>query len=559
MRRLLAVLVVFGCILVAQRPLGAAADVGPQSAPAADAVPRTPPPGDLAADGPVPAQGPVIPTPGSCAPQDPQTPFFQNVINGIPFIGDVSKVVGLVGSVLGTMVEWIAKPAEGAHAIAGWGLWNLFGYNVDEPSCYSPTSPFGFFSSVFMGDVQLGADSIYSDAYNALAIGGMVLVFLAGMVRLVRGMADPEVRGEHLILDTMARVIVGVAAIYISFPLLAWLLPMTTSVGVWIFTALLSIAAAPAVRDPLGVLLYTSIGPILQLGLMALIVLPFAIWFVLKIIGLLIIRFLIVCFGVMFLPLLIAVAVFDPRSKAVRWWLEALASAAITPVVTAALLGGTLGLALRFGEGSPSDGLFSSALIAEIVVALGGMWLCGRVLRALLFHDLTAGEHPLSPLRKFFDRAVAMAALVPAAASGLLTGPIGAAVAYSSGGTGGLAVLGAAQRLRGGRSGGDSGSSSAGAGMPGSPLDVLMAFRGSAEGGRVAEEATPDLPADTGPRGRWAALSADPGMSEPLQRLRTAVLAHVTRTGQMGVAPDEATRFVQAAQVRRSAANEEAA
>ena len=252
-----------------------------------------------------------------------------------------------------------------------WALWNVFGYNPQDPSCYSPTSPYGFFSSVFLGDVQLSADSIFSDAYNALAWASIVLVLLAGALRLVRGMSDPEVRGEHLILDTTLRVVVGIGAIYIAFPVLSWLLPLMTAIGLWIFDALLGVAGAPIVRDPLGVLLYTSAVPILRLGLVALLILPFAIWFLMRVVGLLIIRFLIVCFGVMFLPLLIALAVFDPRSRAVRWWLEALGSAAIIPVVTACLFGGTLGLALRFGEGSPSDGIFSMAVVAEVVVALG--------------------------------------------------------------------------------------------------------------------------------------------------------------------------------------------
>ena len=109
---------------------------------------------------------------------------------------------------------------------------------------------------------------------------------------------------------------------------------------------------APVVADPLGVLLCRSADPLLRLGLIELLILPFAIWFMTRVIGLLIMRFLIVVFGVIFLPLLIAVAVYDPKHKAVRWWAEALGSTAIipiSPIVTACLFGGTLGLAVRFG------------------------------------------------------------------------------------------------------------------------------------------------------------------------------------------------------------------
>ena len=41
----------------------------------------------------------------------------------------------------------------------------------------------------------------------------------------------------------------------------------------------------------------------------------------------------------------------------------------------------------------------------------------------------------------------------------------------------------------------------------------------------------------------------------PMERLRTAVLAHASRTGQMGVAPEEADRFVQAARAQRTASH----
>lgn len=508
-----------------------------------------------------PAQGLVVPTPGSCAPSDSQNPLSQylgNVVNHIPVIGNVTQVVGLVGTVLGTMVSWVSDPNQGAQAVGSWALWNITGYNPEQPACYRTTSPYGFFSSVFLGNVQLGAESVFSDAYNALADASIVLVLFAGALRLVRGMSDREVRGEHLILDTVVRVVVGVGAIYVSFAVLAWLLPLASAFGVWLFGQLLSVAGAPAVRDPLGVLLFTSAAPILRLGLMGLIVLPFAIWFLLRMVGLLIIRFLVICFGVMFLPLLIAVAVYDPRSKVVRWWAEALASAAIIPVVTSALLGGTLGLALRFGEGSPSDGMFSTALVAEVVVALGGMWLCGRVVRALLFHDIAGGGHPFDPIRNFVGRAVGMAVLLPAAAGGLLAGPLGgAAGAASGGGAGGLAaVLG--QRARAKQSPGGAGGSTGG-GVPGSPAEVLGLFSGSAAGAEVAEAATPDLPAETMPAGRWAALAADPQLGGAMDRLKTAVLAHVTRTGQMGVAPEEREHFVRAAWTARAPAAQEAA
>lgn len=97
-----------------------------------------------------PAQGLVGPTPGSCAPTDSQNPlshYLGNVVNHIPVIGNVTQVVGLVGTVLGTMVSWVSDPNPGAQAIGSWALWNTTGYNPEQPACYSTTSPYGFCSS----------------------------------------------------------------------------------------------------------------------------------------------------------------------------------------------------------------------------------------------------------------------------------------------------------------------------------------------------------------------------------------------------------------------------
>src|ERR1017187_2752238 len=158
----------------------------------------------------------IVPTPGSCAPSTGSGgplgaigQFIGKVTAGIPIIGDINKVVGLVGSVLGLMVEWGGNPSQMVHDVGGWLLWNLLGYNIDQPYCYSPTSPYGFFRSVALGDVILSASSIYSDAYNALAVGSLVLVLLAGMLRVVRGMSDPETRSEALIVDVVIRVLLG--------------------------------------------------------------------------------------------------------------------------------------------------------------------------------------------------------------------------------------------------------------------------------------------------------------------------------------------------------------
>jgi hypothetical protein len=120
------------------------------------------------------------------------------------------------------------------------------------------------------------------------------------------------------------------------------------------FGALFGIMGAPVVRDPLGVPLYTSAAPLLRLELIGLLILPVAIWFMARVIGLLIMRFPLVVFGMMLLPLLIAVVVYDPKHKAVPWWTEALGRAAIIPIVTACIFGGTLGPAVRFGMGDPS-------------------------------------------------------------------------------------------------------------------------------------------------------------------------------------------------------------
>jgi hypothetical protein len=95
----LGVVAILGCIVV---PLLHATPVAAAPAPA---------PATLSSAGP--AQGLVVPTPGACAPGEAQgqqsglSQFFDGVVGGIPVIGSVSKVVGLVGTVMGTPRSWL--------------------------------------------------------------------------------------------------------------------------------------------------------------------------------------------------------------------------------------------------------------------------------------------------------------------------------------------------------------------------------------------------------------------------------------------------------------------
>ena len=470
-----------------------------------------------------------------------------NPIDHLPVIGDASHLVSALGGVVSTVLGWISDPGRAAHDIVGWLTWNTIGWNPDAPSCYDPTSAYGFARSVVGGDVQLDGSSLYHDAYSSLALVSLVVVCAAAIGRIVRLSHDQRSHRESGLAETALRAVAGVAAVELGFAVLDWLIPLTSDLASAVFATVTSLAIPQATaQDPLGSLLFTALLHFTQIGLLAIVLIPVLLFQLVRFVLLMVTRFVVISFGVATAPLFIALAVFDHQAQAVQWWWRMMLGALVAPVVAAAMIGLTIGLALRTQVSGQSLSSFAVGPLVSIILVIGGLWLTGRAMRALLFGLGGQRGSLLASIRHAAETLL----FVPAAVASLAAG--GALLA--SGSAGGGAIL---RGLGSGRYG--SGlvgtamasnnplSRAAGLHFYSTPSQAFSAFRASPQGSSFIGELTSGLMPSSAPAGaRWAAVEALPGMDAAMRRLRLDVHSQSTRTGELGVSPSAWATFDQA-------------
>ena len=462
-----------------------------------------------------------------------------DIIDHIPIVGGVVSLSEQIGNILDTFQGWVHDPGKFAHDVIGWFTWHLVGWNPDAPGCYEPTSAYGFFRSVLTGDVRLGASGVYHDAYESLALGSMVVVLLAGMARVVRAASDPRREWSGVVIDVLPRVIVGMAGVQLGFAAIDLVLPLCSSVGADVFKAMLAIGGphVPS-QDPLGVLLFGGLTRLSNMGLVAVLLAPVLLFFLVRTLFLLVARFLIVSFGIAFAPLVIAVAVFDHRSRPVRWWAMMMGGAALTPIVAGGMIGLTVGLSLRFAQGDASMSSLSVGPLVSVIIMIGGLWLTSKAIRALLFEAGHQGGGLLTALRYAAEVAIVLP-MVAAGLSLVVPGSAGAMLgALGSRGAAGGGILSAAKTRR---------AMAGSAADPAHGPDVFAAFKASPAGQALARAATADsLSQDASPEERWAHLEGMDSARDAVNQLRDAVTASVVREGDMDVAPHERDAFLKA-------------
>ena len=446
-----------------------------------------------------------------------------------------------------TIMAWIQDPGQMIHDVVGWVTWHLIGWNPDAPDCYEPTSEYGFWRSVVLGDVKLGASGVYHDAYDSLALGGMLLVLFAGMMRAIRMAGDRQADWRTQLTDAVPRTLLGIGAVIVGFSALDLVLPLFSAAGAVLFKTLAGLAGEPVNgSDPLALVLFSSLVHAPGFGFVALLLIPVLLVLLVRVLFLLVSRFLIISFGIAFAPLVIAAAVFDHRTRLVQWYVGTMGGAAITPVVSGAMLGMTVGLSLRFSQGDQSFSSLAFGPLVGIIVEVGGLWLTRKAIRALIF----AGEGGHGSMLALVRNALEMLVVVPMIASAI-AGP--AAVAAAVPGRAGrvFASLGSYGLAKGGLVGAV--QSSALADAPAAvytqkSASAFEAFATSEQGTELATSATAGLvPAGTPTEARWAYLARSESMAPAMDTLRASVFASQTRTGSAIAAPQDAAAFLRAA------------
>jgi hypothetical protein len=468
-----------------------------------------------------------------------------NPLDHIPVIGDAAHLASNVGGILGTVEGWIQNPTTMVHDVVGWVTWHTIGWNPDAPNCYQPTSAYGFAKSVVAGEVQLDASSLYAAAYSELSVLAIVVVFAAAIARIIRAAYEPGTHWATALAGTVLRAVAGIAFIQLGFAVLNWILPACAQMGHAMFVTFLSLSV-PGVHgfDPLAAILFAALHAASGLDLIGVLLVPVLLFQLAKVIVLMVLRFVVISFGIAATPLFIAIAVFDHRAAVVRWWWGMMLGAAIVPIVSAALIGLTLGLA--FGTASDEQSV-SSLVVAPLVsdlLLIGGCWLTGRALRACLF-GLTGQQSGMALLR----HAVETALFLPAAVGSLVT--VGALAASGAGvrallpglgmGRYGSGLVQSALRTD------NPISRAAGLRYFETPTAAFNAFRSSPEGDRFIADVTRDvLPKQMPAADRWSAVERLPGMDRAMRQVRTSVHAESARSGRLAVGADAWATFEEA-------------
>jgi hypothetical protein len=321
----------------------------------------------------------VIPIPSPSCPGFGGNGADLNPIDHIPVIGDAAHLVSALGGMVRTVLGWIANPGQAAHDIVGWITWNTVGWNPDSPSCYDPTSAYGFARSVVAGDVQLDASSLYHDAYSALALVSLIVVCAAAIARIVHSSHEQRTHWGSALAETALRAVAGFAAIQLGYAVLGWLVPLFSDLAGQVFVTFAAIAVPdPGGFDPLGALLFTGLLRLPQLGLVAIVLIPVLLFQLIRFVLLMVIRFIVISFGIAAAPLFIALAVFDHRAQVVEWWWRMMLGALVAPVVAAAMIGLTVGLSVRTAFFGQSVSSVSFGPLVSVILVIGGLWLTGR-------------------------------------------------------------------------------------------------------------------------------------------------------------------------------------
>ena len=318
----------------------------------------------------------------------------------------ICNVAGSIGSVTQDVAEAIQNPFR-------W----LYHHTLGVPIPQNPADP-GWaacqqdwsqaacpklIDSLRPGDVTLASE--WPRLYGAFAVSGVFIAATAGVVRLVRGVFDERVAGMHLVTDNVVRLIVATGLLLAPSPDHSLLLTLLT----WATAASGAIAGAAAgavtgafnTNLDLGGVVASIAGTGFAVGgigdfLVAIPILLAALGF-LYMLALYLLRIIQLVFAVATAPLFVGVAVYDPRSRFVQWWLDLLTSALLLPVVLSvcgALTGAIALMLLGTHPGTPGPGAAIEAetrtLLACFAV-LGGVWMTGKAVHGMAWRGFSHG------------------------------------------------------------------------------------------------------------------------------------------------------------------------
>lgn len=318
----------------------------------------------------------------------------------------VCNVVGGIGSVTSDIAEIIQNPFR-------WLYHHTLGVAVPQgpgdpgwAACQQDWSQAAcpkLIDSLQPGRVTLASE--WPRLYSAFAVSGVFIGATACVLRVVRGVFDERVAGMHLIVDNLVRLVIVTGALLLPSPgaslLLGFLTWSTAASGAVAASAATAITGAFNTALDLGAVMANIASTGFGIGgvgnfLVAIPVLLAALG-VVYIFALYLLRIIQLVFAVATAPIFVGLAVYDPRSRFVQWWLDLFTSAMVLPIalsVCGSLTGAVALLLLGTHPGTPGPTGAVEATMRTLMACcavLGGVWMTGKAVHGLAWRGFSHG------------------------------------------------------------------------------------------------------------------------------------------------------------------------
>jgi hypothetical protein len=307
-----------------------------------------------------------------------------------------------------------------ASWVAGW-LWPaIFGQDaVGQPDWVGGLFARAFFftgldASQCTAGSGGGNCSSFS-IWSALQTTGYLVLAMALMFRMVRNMLDPDKRdgvAKWLVFDVIVRGALGVAAINVSYAVLAMLMHSSIVVGGALFQDIMSVTTGggggeAGLRSAVSGILSPANLPV-PLILETLVVIYLT--------ALLLASRVAMIFAIAVAPLVLPIYAYSGQSSVILWWLRLVGQGLLVPVVMGALFAVAL-IVIQAVNGLQGGAM---ATLLGTVTAVVSLWFVGHSIHNLLRflfprHETLMGAAVVLQTRAGFVRNRIGAALAPAA------------------------------------------------------------------------------------------------------------------------------------------------
>lgn len=304
--------------------------------------------------------------------------------------------------------------------VASW-LWPaIFGKDaVGQPDWVGGLFARAFFftgldASTCTGGSSGGNCSSFS-IWSALQTTGYLVLAMALMLRMVRNMVDPDKQegvARWLVFDVVVRGAFGVAAINVSYAVLAMLMHSSIVVGGALFQDIMSVTTGTAagedgLRNAVAGILSPANLPV-PLILETLVVIYLT--------ALLLASRVAMIFAIAIAPLVLPIYAYSGQSSVILWWLRLVGQGLLVPIVMGALF--AVALVVIQAVNGIQGGAMASLL--GTVTAVVALWFVGHSIHNLLKflfprHDTFVGAAVALQVRGAFVRNRVAGALAPVA------------------------------------------------------------------------------------------------------------------------------------------------